>query len=261
MGNFDGRITGNTRLRGDYWLLEIGLEARLQAPQPGRFLMLKVSRGTDPLLRRPFAIHDFLTGPDGSTIRILYRVCGRGTSLMTDWREGETADIIGPLGRGFAVDELPPVIVAGGIGAAPMVYLARVMTGRGLGPEVFLGGNTADDLLGVPMFAGLGLAVREATMDGSRGRRGTVVDLLAGAKGGRGPLSVYACGPAPMLAALARTCRAEGWRLQASVEARMACGLGLCLGCAVRSAAGREGEKYLMACREGPVFGLEDLAW
>ncbi len=258
-GKLDGTVVANLSLRGDYRLLEVLLDRPAQPPQPGRFVMLRVSGGIDPLLRRPFGIHDFLPGAAGTRLKILYRVCGRGTSLMAALREGERADILGPLGKGFCPPpgDRRPVIVAGGIGGAPLLYLARRMKEEGLDPLVFAGGNTADDVLGEEQFRALGCDFRVATMDGSCGYSGTVVDCMLKGIGAGDPLAFYACGPWPMLARLARACRENGWPMQATVDAHMACGMGLCLGCAVKGAA----QKYLMVCKDGPVFDLEEISW
>jgi dihydroorotate dehydrogenase electron transfer subunit len=261
-----GTVTDNRHLCGDYHRLEVGrLDRAIPPPDPGRFLMLRVSAGTDPLLRRPFGIHDFAPAADGSArLAILYRVCGRGTSLMTRLRTGDRADILGPLGRGFDLSlagEGRAVILGGGIGAAPLLYLARRLVARGIRPHVFLGGGCGTDVLGLEAFRELGLEVAEATMDGSLGFRGTVLDafLRSGrADGGVGAL--YVCGPWPMMARTADLCRERGWRMEGAVEARMACGMGLCLGCAVQGAPAAP-ERYRMVCRDGPVFSLEDLAW
>jgi dihydroorotate dehydrogenase electron transfer subunit len=278
VGNLNGTVIGNRWLKGSYWLLEARVENCPEAPQPGRFLMIKVPRGssTDPLLRRPFGIHDFSReGERGGRIKILYKVCGRGTTLMTGFGPDDPIDILGPLGRGFTTDfpqstehvgasrpeATPvPVIVAGGIGGAPLLYLARVMVAGGRRPLVYAGGNTADDVLGVEEFEKLGLEVRRATMDGSCGYGGNVIDCLLGGPLPEGKVAFYACGPWPMLSALARFSRERGYAMQATVDAPMACGLGLCLGCATR-AAETHPEAYLMVCKDGPVFDLEELSW
>ncbi len=264
MGDLDGRIATNEHLKGDYWLMVLDLAGEIQAPQPGRFLMVKVTDQQDPLLRRPFGIHDFEpAGEGGRRLKILYKVIGRGTDLMTRMRPDRTVDIIGPLGRGF---DLPPTgeraaILAGGIGGAPLLYLARKMIEAGSSPVVYAGGNTAEDVLGAGEFESLGVTFRRATLDGSEGFRGTVVDLFLEEEGGDSILHVYACGPWGMLGSLAGSCEERGWSMQATVDSVMACGMGICMGCSLEKRVPEEGRRYVSACRDGPVFHLEDIRW
>ncbi len=262
MSGHPGVVRANAHLKGAYWLLEIGVEGDFGAFSPGRFLMLRVGATCDPLLRRPFGIHDVARdGSGGVVLRILYQVCGKGTALMTRLGKGDPVDLLGPLGKGYDLEGVAgrALIVGGGIGAAPLLYLARVTVERRIASTVYLGGAGADDVLGTGEFGALGLAPVTATMDGSLGFRGTVVEALE-QREGEGPATVFSCGPWPMHEALAALCRRRGWRLQASVDATMACGMGLCLGCAVPAAPGK-GRVHLMTCSDGPVFSLEDLAW
>lgn len=262
MSALRGVVVGNVRLKGAYWLLEIAVDRGFDDPVPGRFVMLKVGTTGDPLLRRPFGIHDIGRDASGRTVlKLLYRVCGRGTTIMTGLGVGAPADILGPLGNGFDLERVAgrPLIVGGGIGAAPLLYLARKMVERKLVPTVYLGGGGADDILASGAFEALGLDVRTATMDGSVGIRGTVIEALD-REVRDAECTLLSCGPWPMHEAQAALCRRRGWMMQASVDARMACGMGLCLGCAVTAAPGKE-KTNLMTCADGPVFSLEDLAW
>lgn len=260
-----GIVADNRHLKGDYWLLDIIMKRHLDPPCPGRFLMLKVSSSSDPLLRRPFGIHDCIVDGEGrERIKILYQVRGRGTSLMTRFSKGDDIDMLGPLGVGFETGGLDSraVIVAGGIGGAPLLYLARRMVESGQKPRIYAGGGGEDDILGGREFRKMGLEMSCATIDGSVGYKGTVVDLLLEHENRKSDnLTVFACGPWGMLSALAGACRENGWSMQATVDSYMACGMGLCLGCAVRAAQERGDGKYVMVCRDGPVFHLEDIDW
>jgi dihydroorotate dehydrogenase electron transfer subunit len=226
--------------------------------------MLSVAPGRDPLLRRPFGIHDFVqVGEEEARMKILYQVCGQGTSLMTGMKPGEPLDLLGPLGRGFSyrTGQGDTAVLAGGIGGAPLLYLVRRMKEDGLQPVIYAGGNSATEILGASEFHALGLSFREATMDGSRGYRGSVVDLLLEEVEDEGKLTIYACGPWAMMEKIAGISRERGWSMQGTVDSHMACGMGLCLGCAVEKSQPSSDRKYLMVCREGPVFDLEEIKW
>lgn len=208
----------------------------------------------DPLLRRPFSIHR-CSGPE--TIQLLIRVIGRGTELLARCRPGESVSLIGPLGRGFRLPAptTPVCLVGGGIGIAPLLFWADRLDA----PErcaVLLGSRTGEELTELTAaFSQLGCRVETATDDGSLGHHGLVIDLLI-------PhlttvSKVYACGPHPMLAAVAAACRSARVPCEVSLEAHMACGLGACLGCTVPGADGR----YLHVCKNGPVMAAEEVAW
>jgi dihydroorotate dehydrogenase electron transfer subunit len=229
---------------------------------PGQFLMLSpgalgAARRDDPLLPRPMAIYRAGAARLGSpALEVLYKVTGRGTALLSDARCGERVRIVGPLGRGFP---LPPpgseaLLVGGGTGIASLFELAR-RAAPAASVRVLLGARTAGDLMGRSDFAALDVALAVATEDGSEGRAGLVTALLEPLLGARSV--VYACGPTPMMrraAELARAARASAF---VSLENTMACGFGVCLGCAVPRAEGG----YALVCRAGPVFAAQDVAW
>lgn len=232
--------------------------------RPGQFVMLRGSDPADPLLPRPFSICR-LVEQDGAVagIEILYKVVGEGTRKLARLAPGERLSLLGPLGKGFAP---PPatvrsLLVAGGIGVAPMVFLARDLAAGGVDPqtvEVLLGGRTRDDLLCREDFETLGISVRTTTDDGSEGEHGLVTAPLERAlRAATPPGIVYACGPLPMLRGVARLARAGGVACQVSIETVMACGMGACLGCAVED--GRTDARYRHACIDGPVFDAEAL--
>ncbi|MFZ0610682.1 MAG: dihydroorotate dehydrogenase electron transfer subunit [Desulfobacterales bacterium] len=238
----------------------IGLTCRhgFAHAKPGQFVMLRVSDGIEPLLRRPFSIHKLLAAADRiEGIELLYKVVGKGTALLAGRRPGETLDVLGPLGSSFV---LPPAagrvyIVAGGMGVAPMVFLARHLVANGLKPwqcEVFLGGRTRTELLCREDFAALDLPVCTTTDDGSAGDRCLVTHPVDIALAARRPDVVFACGPLPMLDCVIGITAARGVRCQVSVETAMACGIGACLGCAVASRDAPD--RYYHVCLDGPVF-------
>lgn len=227
------------------------------AAVPGQFVQVRVSEGTDPFLRRTFSISG--TDPDAGIVRLMIDVVGRGTRLLCGMRTGAVLDCIGPLGRGF--DPLfggpePCLLVGGGVGVAPILFLADRF--RGERKVTFLmGARTADYLAMADDPVLEGMAVRYATEDGSRGWRGYVTGPLEEELSGGKYAAVYACGPHPMLRAVAGIARKHGVPCQVSLEERMACGIGACLGCAVQLADG----SVVRACKEGPVFDAEEIAW
>jgi dihydroorotate dehydrogenase electron transfer subunit len=228
-----------------------------QAAQPGQFVMVNCGPSLDPLLRRPFSIHQ--TGESG-TLQLLIKVIGRGTKLLSEMAPGATLSLIGPLGRGFRYQGAAPVcLIGGGIGIAPLLFLARRIRSQSPPPDscfVLLGGRTGAEIQPLVMaFDELGCVVNTATDDGSLGHTGLVGDLLP-------PYldqvkKVYVCGPHPMMASVARMCMDATVPCEASLEATMACGLGACLGCTIHGADGH----YKHVCKHGPVFNAEEVAW
>ncbi len=226
------------------------------AAAPGQFVMAACGPFLDPLLRRPFSIHR-LPAPD--TLQLLFRIVGRGTEALAGLRPADPLSLLGPLGRGFPLrTEGPACLVGGGIGIAPLLFLAENLLPRLSGSGsllVLLGGRTAAEIEPLAgAFRDLGCPVEAATDDGSLGHHGLVTDLLP--RHLPSVRQVFACGPTAMMAAAAALCRQSGVACAVSLEARMACGLGACLGCTVR---GRD--RYLHVCKEGPVFPAEEVLW
>ncbi len=228
------------------------------AALPGQFVMIQIGSGKDPLLRRPFSIHQ--TSSEGY-LQILFKVVGRGTELLAQYRVGEQLSLLGPLGKGFVLGEPSKAcLVGGGMGIAPMLFLAsrfQQLTTQGVVPKVILGARNREELLPlIGDFEALGLEVLAATDDGSLGHHGLVTDVLKIINLGS-DFTVFSCGPRPMMAAIHHLCLKEDIRCQVSVESAMACGMGACLGCAVPLKAGG----YAHACSDGPVFEAGELLW
>lgn len=232
---------------------------------PGQFAMLSpgatgAAPRFDPLLPRPMAVYRAAPEPGGAEVEILYKVGGRGTRLLADARPGERVRLVGPLGSGFALPAAGQraLLVGGGTGIASLHGLARAARARGP-VAVLLGARHEGELLGRADFAALGVDLRIATEDGSAGRRGLVTALLeeALAEPGAGGEQVYACGPTPMMRAAAAIAAAHGRRCVVSLENTMACGFGVCLGCAVPRAGGG----FALVCRDGPVLDAAAVAW
>jgi len=255
----DAEILDNRLITCDHYVMTLAVPPIAQQARPGQFVMLRPVPSADPLLPRALAFY----GADAAgRIELLYRVVGIGTRLLSEIRAGERVTLWGPLGSAFAPEPTGRhLLVGGGIGVPPLVFLAVSLrrAAQGAGDfEALLGAARADYLVGEAELAAAGVPVRVATDDGSRGHRGFVTDLLQQALAHEsGPPVVYACGPMPMLAAVARLCAAAGAPCQVSLEAPMACGVGVCLGCTVPLKAGG----YARVCTEGPVFDAESIAW
>jgi len=240
--------------------VRLTLEAPLiaAAAKPGHFVMIRAGNGQDPLLRRPFSLHQ---ASSNGQIQIYFRIVGRGTDMLAHCRVGEVLDVFGPLGQGYRIDRRSPAcLVGGGLGIAPLLFLAKRICQIGRDHQrdlVTLGGRSSGDVEPlVEDFRQFGLSLQCATDDGSFGRQGLVTELLKSEQLEPGTV-VYACGPEPMLARVRRICADRGLSCQVSIESVMACGMGACLGCNVDAAGGG----YLHVCIDGPVFNAEDLVW
>jgi dihydroorotate dehydrogenase electron transfer subunit len=261
------KVLWNDSLGPEYFKMGLKSHAGYAQADPGQFVMVRPADRLYPLLRRPFSIHRLIESRgtvDG--IEILYKTVGKGTRALSACRAGDDIDLLGPLGKGF---DLPPgakriFIVTGGIGVAPMLFLAQTLQKKGLDASdcaVFLGGRTRKDLLCADEFLDLGMQVRVTTDDGSAGDACLVTLPMTDAMKRRPPDIIYACGPMAMLQCVATAAADHGIPCRVSVETVMACGMGACLGCAVGSAVSTE--TYLHACVDGPVFdaAVLDLAF
>ena len=256
----DSEIVFNKRVAADTFFLGLWSPRIVAEAKPGQFVMLRVGRGMDPLLRRPFSICGVR---DDDLVLILYRVVGRGTTIMCDVREGESLSVLGPLGSGF---EMPhkgekPLLVAGGMGIAPLIFLASTIEP---GSFTFLAGfGSAEEIVATDEIGLSGLDLSLSTDDGSAGHRGLVTELLenhlSGFNGNINPV-VFACGPLPMLKEVAAITLDKDVPCQVSLEASMACGLGACQGCAIRRSS-EQAIAYYHVCQDGPVFDVNVLDW
>jgi dihydroorotate dehydrogenase electron transfer subunit len=257
------RIVLNIHLTGDYYKLVLNLPEIARCARPGQFVMLRVANDYQPLLRRPFSIHSVNNGKSGHNrgqIEILYQVVGRGTEILSEKKPGEYLDVLGPLGNGFSIlDSRYSLLVGGGMGVAPLLFLAQELStvNRQLS-TVLIGAKTKRALLSKKEFANLGLRVKISTDDGSAGFEGKATDLLKYLLStlNSKPSTIYACGPKSMLKEIAIISKQYHIPAQISLEEYMACGLGVCLGCMVKTKSG-----YQAVCKEGPVFDSSRIIW
>ncbi len=211
----------------------------------GQFVNIEIK---DFYLRRPISICDF----DDKTFTIIYKTFGQGTEKMSEMKPGEELDILTGLGNGFNLNCKTdnPVIIGGGVGTPPMYRLCKDLISKGKKPTVILGFGSKEDVFYEKEFKDLGVDVYISTVDGSEGTKGFVTDVMKN-------LSeipyFYACGPMVMLKAICNATEAEG---QVSLEERMGCGFGACMGCTIQT---KNGSKRV--CKEGPVFRKEELIW
>ena len=216
--------------------------------RPGQFAMLGLEPDLahrDPLLPRPMAVYR----SQGERVEFRFKVIGRGTAAMARSRPGDALSVVGPLGNGFEPVRGPALLIGGGTGIASLYQLAREAS---VPPRLVLGGRTRADILGLDDFTALGAELRLTTEDGSAGTRGRVTDALEISP----DAVVYACGPTPMMAAVAARAAEAGARCWVSLENPMACGFGICLGCVTQT---RSGFRY--TCTHGPVFDAAELEW
>lgn len=224
---------------------------------PGQFVFARIGEGIAPLLRRPFGVHHV----DGDTLELLFDVVGAGTRHLARLAPGDRLDLLLPLGRGWPEppgDGPPPVLVAGGLGLPPLHFLAGRLHAAGRPFHFVYGAANAERLVLRDAIAALCPTAVFCTDDGSAGVHGMVTANLPPAAEAT---TYYACGPTPMMRALARQVLAAGHRCWVSLEERMACGVGVCMGCTCRTRDAEGREQAERACVEGPVFDAGELAW
>ncbi len=210
---------------------------------PGQFVDVQLD---GRFLRRPISVCD----KDETSLTLIYKVVGGGTADMAELTVGTSLDLLSALGNGFDTSKSgdKPLLIGGGAGVAPLYWLCRELVREGKNVSVILGFATADEVFYESEFASLGAHVTVTTADGTYGTRGFVTDAMSGS-----PSFIYSCGPLPMMRAIDRVTDAGG---EFSLEARMACGFGACMGCSIMT---RSGSKRV--CREGPVFEREEIIW
>lgn len=259
--DIDALVIRNKILARSIFHLTLSAPEIARDAKPGQFCMLSVGDRLclDPLLRRPLSIFDAGTGGE---IGFLYRVAGRGTNLLSQKKKGDYVRVMGPLGRGFGLDHGEhAILVGGGMGAAPLHFLAKRLKN---GFSVILGAKTRDELPFITAFKTLTARLITTTEDGSLGRGGLVtapleeeLTAVTGEKAASAGCLIHACGPWPMMRAVHHIAAKFAMRCEVSLEAKMACGIGACLGCAVKKA----GEGCIHICKEGPVLDSTEIDW
>ncbi|MBI4691317.1 MAG: dihydroorotate dehydrogenase electron transfer subunit [Nitrospirae bacterium] len=252
---FRAEIIENSPANRNHNLLILTPHEFSEHPIPGQFYMIGTDCSYDPLLKRPFSVFRRFAGE----VYFLYRIKGKGTERMRQMKKGQIVNMLGPLGNGYPLPgkNLTPLLIAGGIGIASLFPLVEKLGNNAI---LFYGGRTANELLMLDELRRMAGEVIISTDDGSIGEKGTVVDtfkkLLASHLSAIGYQLIYACGPTPMLEAVSKIAVEKGIKGYISMEENMACGVGACLGCAVKTKKG-----YKRVCKEGPVFPIEEIVW
>jgi len=290
-------VAENRPLTGGHFLLSLHTPAQARSTRPGQFAMVRLMGDSSPLLRRPMSIYDVKSligaaqggmrsfgdtvpgikvravsrnGDSPELVQLLYKVVGRGTQLMSELRPGDEVGLLAPLGHGFFEEEYLELVnradevwhVAGGIGIAALLLPAKSLAKIGIRQRLFFGARTKEDLVGVEDFEPFMDEIVLASEDGSRGYRGYVTRPLGKAlDSGHGQkLLLMACGPWAMLQATVELAKLHGQPCMVSMENRMGCGLGVCLGCSIRVNGEGHGS-YERVCTEGPVFWADHVIW
>lgn len=254
------RIISNSELKGPYRRIIFDAPRIAAKAIPGQFVHVKIHSLKDKILRRPFSISDVDT--DKGTLTLIYKVVGSGTEEMATLKEGGTCRIMGPLGKPYSVPGkgVRPILVAGGYGVAATYLLARRCAEKGV---LLIGARTEADLILVDEYKALGFDVRIATNDGSAGHKGVVTEILDDeiSKADTSKIFIYGCGPEGMLLALGKKAVGAGVKAELSLDQHMCCGVGACFACVVKvkDASNPSGFRYSRACKEGPVYGAEEV--
>jgi dihydroorotate dehydrogenase electron transfer subunit len=261
------RVLWNRRLSPDYNVLALDAPSIAAAAAPGQFVMVKTGEDYDPLLRRPFSVFEILRNAvgDATGLTILSKRIGGSTRKLYAAEPGATVWCLGPLGRPFSLPDSGDVwMIAGGVGLAPFATVTDALAPRGLRLTLFYGGRSARDLFYLDYFEQRGVRLVLATEDGSLGIPGRVTIPLERAleeTPAHHPLLLHACGPEPMLAAVARLAALHGRPCEVSVERVMGCGLGGCYSCVVPVRTAEGGFHHVRSCIGGPVFDAASLVW
>ena len=263
---FTEKILANEEISPGYFRMKVTAPEAFLSAHPGQFVMVRMTQGVAPLLRRPLGIMDMGKDPDGAPFfELLYRVVGNATSLFASLASDGKIDVLGPLGTGFQMTNTQEHwLIGGGIGLPPLYFLARRLREAGKNVHLFAGGRTKNDVVRIPDFEAMGVSCHIATESGEWGIKGRVTEpLLRYLEDKKSDLgTIYACGPDAMLRAIAALAQTKGVAAQVSLENYMACGVGACLGCVApgkdHSAATPD---YRCVCKEGPVFDVNELLW
>lgn len=256
---FKTEVLSNQHIAPGYYKLSLKTPPFLLQADPGQFINIRIGDSFSPLLRRPFSISKLT--PKG--IEIIYKVVGKGTRILSSIKKGDYLDIIGPLGKGFTIENKVKehLLVGGGIGVAPLIFLFQRIIKVKNSPFilVFLGFKKAEEIICREEFKGKNITLNIATNDGSYGYKGMVswmvkdyIEKLNSPKN----IALYACGPVEMLKSIARLALNQGITCQLLLEEIIGCGIGACRGCVVEGKTG-----YLRICKEGPAFYVDEIIW
>jgi dihydroorotate dehydrogenase electron transfer subunit len=248
----DLQVVENRRINKDYYVLKLASKTDLPKMYPGQFAELLVQDTRNAFLRRPISIYNVL--PECNSFELLIQIVGEGTRLMAQLETGDMLNVVYPLGKGF--DMQTPgdkvLLIGGGVGLAPLLYLARKFNEKGIRPSILIGGRGKENIIETEQFAAYG-DVYITTEDGSVGEQGFVTQhSVMNADFDK----IYTCGPDPMMRAVAAIAHKRDIECEVSLENMMACGIGACLCCVTETTSGHQ-----CVCTDGPVFNTKKLLW
>jgi dihydroorotate dehydrogenase electron transfer subunit len=249
----DLKVIGNKRLNNDFFILELLGNTKIPDFKPGQFAQVRVDGSPETFLRRPISIHD--VDYEKNTFKILIQVAGKGTKTLSELGNGDILNLIYPLGNSFSLpfENEKVLLVGGGCGIAPLLFLAKYLKSNGNIPDILLGFRNSERIIEFEEYRKTG-PVFVTTEDGSRGEKGYVTShsVFSARKYDR----IYCCGPETMMKGIASYCKKRNISCEVSLENLMACGIGVCLCCIVDTVKGN-----LCTCVDGPVFNINDLKW
>ncbi|MDR2621358.1 MAG: dihydroorotate dehydrogenase electron transfer subunit [Dysgonamonadaceae bacterium] len=253
----DWTVKENILFNGnEYCLLKLGLGEKIPEILPGQFVQVLIEDSSTTFLRRPISVH--FVDKEKNELWLLVQVIGDGTRKLSEQKKGDSLNLIYPLGNSFTLPEKSDktgkfLLIGGGVGVAPLLYLGACMQKLGYKPEFLLGAKTKKDILQIDEFGKYG-KIYITTEDGSAGEKGFVTNHSVLQSTGFN--FIYTCGPKPMMAAVARYAREKGIACEVSLENTMACGIGACLCCVEKTVRGN-----VCVCTEGPVMNINQLTW
>ena len=249
----DFKVIDNKRINNDFHVIELSGNNKLPDIKPGQFVQVKVDNSPETFLRRPISIHD--VDYNRNTLKLLIQIVGKGTETLSKLKKDDLLNIIYPLGNSFSVpgENEKILLVGGGCGIAPLLYLGKYLKSNGYYPDVLLGFRNFERIIEYEEYTKVG-KVYLTTEDGSKGEKGYVTShsVLTNVKYDR----IYCCGPDSMMKAIAGYSRKNKIICEVSLENLMACGIGVCLCCVVDTVKGN-----VCSCVDGPVFNINALRW
>jgi dihydroorotate dehydrogenase electron transfer subunit len=247
----EATVITNDEIMPGVYLIRLDCLPIAPPARPGQFVMVRCGEGVEYQLRRPLSIHQM----DENRLALLFNVVGRGTQWLSRCQAGDKLDLLGALGNGYEIypDSKKLLLAAGGIGIAPLVFMAKEAIKKGKEITLLLGASTAGQLY-PSRLSPAGIRLVTATEDGTAGNKGMITDILPDFIGWAD--QVFACGPVDMYRAMARMPQLKDKPVQVSLELRMGCGLGVCYSCTVKTRNGLR-----QACKHGPIFDLDEVLW
>ncbi|MBR4997033.1 MAG: dihydroorotate dehydrogenase electron transfer subunit [Bacteroidaceae bacterium] len=250
----DLKVRETVAVGRQFVLLRLTADDQLPEMVPGQFVEVRIDETPSVLLRRPISIHYY--DKAANELGLLVQLVGNGTRWMATLEPGDTVNIVLPLGNGFTLPadtSVRPLLIGGGVGVAPLLYLGQKLKEMGITPTFLLGSRTENELMRIAEYEKVG-PVYITTENGAVGEQGYVTQhsVLTREQFDQ----VYTCGPKPMMVAVARWAKAAGVACEVSLENKMACGVGACLCCVEDTKQG-----HVCVCSEGPVFSIDKLSW